>query len=134
MKNQSIYDAFERLWYHINNKFATKEEVAAGGGSQTIFRDWTSDNAKNLITFFADGYEYDVFLTLQAEEGMTWQEWCDSKYNTYNGDDSRDANFYCNEYGVYGWGYSLIINLDDDYEYIGPDTLITANATYVIFP
>lgn len=31
----------------------------------------------NLITFTVDGVEY------QAEEGMTWQEWCNSEYNTH---------------------------------------------------
>ena len=30
----------------------------------------------NLITFTVDGIEY------QAEEGMTWEEWANSSYNT----------------------------------------------------
>ncbi len=30
----------------------------------------------NLITFTVDG------VTYQAEEGMTWAEWCESEYNT----------------------------------------------------
>ena len=29
----------------------------------------------NLITFTIDGVQY------QAEEGMTWKEWCNSEYN-----------------------------------------------------
>lgn len=29
----------------------------------------------SLITFTIDGIEY------QAEEGMTWEEWCNSEYN-----------------------------------------------------
>jgi hypothetical protein len=33
---------------------------------------------KNLITFKIDGSEY------QAEEGMTWEEWVNSEYNTIN--------------------------------------------------
>lgn len=32
----------------------------------------------NLITFTVDG------MTFQAEEGMTWEEWCESEYNTDN--------------------------------------------------
>ena len=35
-----------------------------------------NDTSKNLITFTIDGVEY------QAEEGMTWGEWCESEYNT----------------------------------------------------
>ena len=33
------------------------------------------ENNGNLITFTIDGIEY------QAEEGMTWGEWVNSKYN-----------------------------------------------------
>ena len=38
---------------------------------------WTVEDyvETNLITFTIDGVEY------QAEEGMTWEEWCDSEYN-----------------------------------------------------
>ena len=36
------------------------------------------EESVNLITFTVDGVEY------QAEEGMTWEEWCDSEYNVSN--------------------------------------------------
>lgn len=47
----------------------------------------------NLITFTIGNAEY------QAEEGMTWEEWCDSEYNT-------ESYFYagvhvCNPNGFY---------------------------------
>ena len=40
------------------------ESIINGGGSAT------------LITFTIDGTEY------QAEEGMTWEQWVDSEYNS----------------------------------------------------
>ena len=38
-------------------------------------RRFLKENRSNLIIFTIDGVQY------QAEEGMTWEEWCDSKYN-----------------------------------------------------
>ena len=43
------------------------------------------DGGANMIAFTIDGTEY------QAEEGMTWGEWCDSEYNT--------DGFYFESYG-----------------------------------
>jgi len=40
----------------------------------------SSHEGKQLITFTIDGAEY------QAEEGMTWEEWCNSSYNTIEAD------------------------------------------------
>ena len=37
-----------------------------------------------LIEFTVRGTVSTTVTTLQAEEGMTWAEWCDSEYNTKN--------------------------------------------------
>ena len=41
-----------------------------------IMNELEEENTVNIITFTIDGVEY------EAEEGMTWGEWCDSEYNT----------------------------------------------------
>lgn len=38
--------------------------------------DYVEKPNSNIIIFTIDSVEY------QAEEGMTWNEWCNSKYNT----------------------------------------------------
>lgn len=52
----------------------------------------------NLITFTIDGVQY------QAEEGMTWKEWCNSEYNVggfiYETSDSGYA-VYTSDYKKY---------------------------------
>jgi hypothetical protein len=70
-------------------KFQTDADYQAFKGSD----DWVTPNVsvieetselaynpytKKIITFIASN------LTLQAEEGMTWIEWVNSKYNTCN--------------------------------------------------
>ena len=49
-------------------------------GSSGIPKGWTveyyAENSPNLITFIINNLEY------QAEEGMTWEEWVNSGYNT----------------------------------------------------
>lgn len=47
-----------------------------------------NDTSKNLITFTIGGVEY------QAEEGMTWEEWVNSEYNS-------TKKFYINILSVY---------------------------------
>jgi hypothetical protein len=49
-------------------------------GSSGIPSGWTVEDyvESNLITFTIDGTEY------QAEEGMTWEDWCNSEYNIIN--------------------------------------------------
>ena len=53
-------------------------------------------NNNNLITFTIDGVEY------QAEEGMTWEEWINSEYNT--------DGFYISE--KYNYKYVFFSNAD----------------------
>lgn len=35
-----------------------------------------------MITFTIGYTQNSIFATCQAEEGMTWYEWCQSEYNT----------------------------------------------------
>lgn len=49
----------------------------------------------NLITFTIDGEEY------QAEEGMTWEEWVNSEYNTIFARIDLDDSIIVGD----GWGW-----------------------------
>lgn len=52
-------------------------EVTNGSALLTFLKATaTKQGAANLITFTVDGTSF------QAEEGMTWAEWCESDYNT----------------------------------------------------
>lgn len=48
------------------------------GDINTVLESIINGNTNNLITFIVNDKEY------QAEEGMTWEEWVNSKYNTEN--------------------------------------------------
>lgn len=48
--------------------------VASSGGR--VWKKLSAESAKATITFTVAGTEY------QAEDGMTWAEWCESDYNT----------------------------------------------------
>lgn len=57
----------------------TSFEIDITGGrdtTNTTLIEWLQENGKQLITFTISGTTY------QAENGMTWAEWCDSSYNT----------------------------------------------------
>jgi hypothetical protein len=62
-------------------------------GDSGIPSGWTvqdyQDGGNDTITFTIEGTEY------QAEEGMTWEEWCESKYNT-GGFYIGDCDYYTN--------------------------------------
>lgn len=75
----------------------------------------------NLITFNVRGYN------LTAEEGMTWIEWCNSKYNTINATYSifGEALVVCitkegAAYSSNGLSINCIINNNEKY-YFSPD-------------
>ena len=44
--------------------------------------EWTPSTLRPLIEFVIISDSTDVETTYQAEAGMTWEQWCDSKYNT----------------------------------------------------
>ena len=59
----------------------------------------------NLITFYIDNTQY------QAEEGMTWEEWVNSEYNT-DGFYISDQKTYKGDMWIYlrGEPYTVILN------------------------
>ena len=62
------------------------DAVASSGGR--VWKKLSVESAESLISFTIDGTSY------QAEEGMTWGEWCESDYNT--------GSYYVNE-NLGGW-------------------------------
>ena len=58
------------------------------------FYDWFIVNTKKLIYFTINDVEY------QAEEGMTWMEWCESSYNTIEAYYNSDGVFIPTHSGV----------------------------------
>lgn len=70
--------------------------------------------APNLISFTIDGTTY------QAEEGMTWAEWCESEYNT--------NNYKHDSYYVYLSAPEASVALNGSY--VNPSSEIIANAVY----
>lgn len=77
-----------------------------------------------LIDFTINGTAY------QAEQGMTWAEWCDSSYNT------ASPSYYINLYGQvtnihYGGGGGNNVTTDKSYyNYVNSTDVITATAYY----
>jgi hypothetical protein len=60
-----------------------KDMTSLPSGNSGIPSGWTvvndgEESGPNLITFKVEGSEY------QAEEGMTWNQWLNSEYNTIN--------------------------------------------------
>ena len=68
----------------------------------------------SLITFTIAGVQY------QAEEGMTWEEWCNSEYNTYG--------YFIEHETVYSKWY---VELIDD---VNPSDIILNNGVYLTKP
>ena len=70
-----------------------------------------------LISFTIDGIGY------QAEEGMTWIEFCSSSYNT--------KGFWCDDYDVMD-EYSSFLYLSSSREGVRPsDTIISGGSYYI---
>ena len=66
--------------------------------------------------------------TYQAEKGMTWTQWCDSKYNTIG------ANVLRNYVGI---DYDEILGdfshyIGDENGYISPNDIIKNSGTYLL--
>lgn len=80
---------------------------------------------KTLINFTID--DSATPTSYQAEEGMTWADWCDSEYNT-------NGYYVINEtrYSFIGKaaGSNTMIVLTPDEEYVDSTDLIIANAAY----
>ena len=74
-----------------------------------------------LISFTIAGTSY------QAEEGMTWEEWCDSEYNTGNVGVTTSGD-------VYLGNATKLISTDGTYSNrIKSTSVIIAGQTYVIY-
>ena len=82
--------------------------------------EWGLSTLVSLIEFVIISDNTDVETTYQAEAGMTWEQWCDSKYNTdgfkTNGDMAVDKQ---------GWEVADL-SADDPYTAM-PITTVLAN-------
>jgi len=58
--------------------------------------------AVSMVSFTIDDVAY------QAEEGMTWRQWCDSEYNT-SGQESSEMKYYISEFGEVMNDYYLYV-------------------------
>lgn len=70
-----------------------------------------------LISFTIDGTSY------QAEEGMTWMEWCESEYNT--------NEYYCNDSSTVQWGGESYVTTTSG-AFVSMRHSIEAGATYYL--
>ena len=64
---------------------------------------------------------YDIVLTIEFEEGMTWNEWVNSKYNTHGckieSQGSWDAVIYDSKYIASTMGFDLTDPIDASTQY-----------------
>ena len=96
----------------------------------------------NLITF--NLYYYDqmanpVFVQMYAEDGMTWEEWCDSNYNYWFDNNYQNKIFnywmFAEENHVYSKedpNYYIDVNFLDENWDDQPDTVIHAGVSYPV--
>ena len=82
---------------------------------------WIEGKQPKLITFYVNNYDREL-LEYQAEEGMTWYEWCNSPYN-YTSD-----GWYVNESE-----YDFVTGNGEDWGYGGQyDMIVGACGTCII--
>lgn len=68
--------AYETSWHNQNDRTITFETAPTGDLLTWLQANGTKQGGATLINFTINGTSY------QAEEGMTWQQWVDSSYNT----------------------------------------------------
>ena len=85
----NITDAIFGTWSGTFNYNVAMSDVAGGSTTEPSDPDTGDGEEATLITFTIDGTEY------KAEDGMTWQEWVGSKYNTdgYKVVEYNDTNY-----------------------------------------
>ena len=112
----------------LTSIIANKTEGFTKNPFKEEIKDVNTDN-ENLLSFYIEGIEY------KFEEGMTWAEWCESKYNevsipSINGN-YKDFRIWCDdEYFVY-YSYYDINNDYENFIDIGiPNELIINNHNY----
>lgn len=113
----SVADISAALFGTWNGVFHYNVDYVAGSGAG-------DGEEATLITFTIDGTEY------QAEEGMTWQGWLGSDYNTlsitptFTGGAADGGNYisYQNKYLAYDDTYVSTLHLVEEHEYIWKST------------
>lgn len=89
--------------YYSGNSYLGESSLAGIRPVIVVPKSWFDDYVENnLIQFYVDGYPY------QAEEGMTWQDFIDSEYNTdgfeeYDNPTAVVADYACISYE--SWDY-----------------------------
>lgn len=83
-----------------------------------------TQKAVTLIDFTINGTSY------QAEQGMTWQEWCDSKYNTSSPPYYINTNGNVTSVQLGGGGGSSVTTDTGHYNSVKSTDVITATAYY----
>lgn len=100
-------------WVPMQMKYGANGIWEPGGGN--------TSSTPTLISFTIDDPIYQE-ESYQAEDGMTWEQWCSSSYNT-NG-------FWCDDYDVMN-DYSLFLYNYSGFEGVRPsDTIISGGSYY----
>lgn len=82
------YQAFKNSSDYITPNISVIKENVSGNDFNIMFEPFVGTVSLIIFTINDVGH--------QAEEGMTWQEWCDSEYNTYG--------VYCSGNNIIGPG------------------------------
>lgn len=93
------------------------------------------ETGAKLITFTTKDDDTDEIVEYQAEDGMNWVQWCNSKYNTYGFSvyEDRPDELVSVVYGETSWfGYIEYITLQNHNICIGKD-LIIADYQYILY-
>ncbi len=88
--------------------------AASGGGGKEI-------------TFYIDAAPAGPFHELKALDGMTWEDWVDSEYNTIGIFSESYENFVAILYPPLGLSI-----LTSDGQFIKGDNIISAETTYLV--
>ena len=81
---------------------------------------------KKIINFIINGYRTIPTTAYRAEEGMTWEQWVNSSYNT--------GNYFCSDGGICPpltqglLAQPMVFTLSG--VWVGQDEVITNNTTY----
>lgn len=97
--NETGYEEFVN-----SNNYVTPNICAVKDGSGGVMKDLVFFNREeevNLITFSIDGTPF------QCEEGMTWQDWVNSDYNT--------GEYKIIEYSLHLGTYIVVTNSSNGY-------------------
>lgn len=109
---------FCTVWSSSNAKFFSLNEIGGVVSESSRCNGYSIRGVvtptRNLIAFTIDGTSY------QAEEGMTWQQWVDSNYNT--------GGFYIDSEGIAARSIHIVDS--SGINFIDPQDAIIANYSY----